>query len=84
MRQQLFDHVRECRGPVGDDLVGFAVRGDRRREEPARRSDVTRGRDVHVDDLAVSVDGAVHVAPHAGNLDIGVVDEPAPADGMTA
>ena len=39
---------------------------------------------MHVDDLAVSVDGPVHVAPHAGNLHVGLVDEPASPDGMTA
>lgn len=60
------------------------MRGDRRRVEPARRGDVTANRDVHVDDLAVSVDSAVRIAPHAGDLDIGLVDEASSPDGMSA
>jgi hypothetical protein len=81
-RQQLLDHVRQRRGPVGDDLFRFAMHGDRDHGERARRGDITPGRDEHVDDLAVSVDSSVHVASHAGNFDIGLVDEPAPPDGM--
>jgi hypothetical protein len=32
--------------------------------------------------LAVSVDGAVHVPPHASNLDVGLIDEPASPDSV--
>ncbi len=46
--------------------------------------DVAPGRDVHVNDLAVSVDCPVNVAPHSGNFDVGLVDEPASADGVAA
>ncbi len=42
--------------------------------------DVGSFRDVHVDDLAVLVDGAVHVASDAGDFDVGLVDEPAVTD----
>jgi hypothetical protein len=84
LRHYLFDHVRQRRGPVGDDLFRFAMSGDRRGEERARRSDVPTDRDEHVDHLAVSVESAVHVAPHAGNLDVRLVNEPALADSMAA
>ena len=60
-----------------DDLFRFAMPGDRGHEERARRSDITPDRDEHVNDLAVSVDSAVHIAPHADDFDVCLVDEPA-------
>ena len=38
---------------------------------------------VHVDHLAVLVNGPVDVAPQAGNLDVSLVDEPAIPGSMT-
>ena len=59
------------------------VRSARRRRTGARRQ-CRAGRDVDVDDLAVLVDGPVDVAPAAGDLDVGLVDEPAVADRVAA
>jgi hypothetical protein len=81
---QLGDDVRQRRGPVGDDVIRFAVRGERGREEPARRGDIAAFGDQHVDDLAVFVDGLVHVTPDTGDLDVGLIDEPARADRAAA
>ena len=60
------------------------MRGDRIGEQRARRGGVTSDRDVHVDDPAVAVDSAIHVPPHAGDVDVGLIDERASADGMAA
>ena len=84
VRQQVLDHVRQRRGLVGDDLFWFTVTRDRSAEELARRGNIATGRDVDVDDLAVSVDSAIHVAPHTSDLDVGLVHEPASPDGMSA
>ena len=43
---------------------------------------VATSADVHVDDLATLVHGPVHVPPDAGHLDVGLVDEPAAANGV--
>jgi hypothetical protein len=37
-----------------------------------------------VGDLAVLLNRAVHVPPHAGDFDVGLVNEPTPADGVAA
>jgi len=65
------------RCPVGDHLRRVAVRGQRSGEERARGGDVSALRQVHVDDLALLVDRPVDVGPDAGDLDVGLVDEPA-------
>lgn len=62
----LADVVRRSRNQVLDRVRQSRGRGDVR----------TLGH-VHVDDLALLVDRPVHVAPDAGDLDIGLVDEPA-------
>ena len=46
-------------------------------EERARRGDVPTLRHVHVDHLAMLVDRPVDVPPDPGDLDVGLVDEPA-------
>jgi hypothetical protein len=81
---QLRDDVRQRRGTIGDDLVRFAVRGERSREEPPGRSDVAAPRDEHVDDLAVLVVGAEDVAPDAGDLHVGLIGEPSEPDCVAA
>lgn len=48
----------------------------------ARCGDVTTLRHVPVDDLPVLVDRPIHVAPYPGDLQIGLVDEPAAAGQM--
>jgi len=57
---------------------------DRGGEEPGRRFHVTLGRDVHVDDLTMLVDRAVHVPPGPGHLHAGLVDEPPIPDRVAA
>jgi hypothetical protein len=70
----VFEHAEVGRGVVGDDLVGL---GDGGGEGPVEESARSRGvpplRDVHVDDLPVLVDRAVHVPPGTGDLHIGLV-----------
>jgi hypothetical protein len=51
-------------------------------EEPGRSRDVAPFRDVHVNDLAVLIECPLHVAPHTGNLDVGLVHEPAITDAV--
>jgi len=53
-------------------------------EEPSRRGQVAPRGQAHVDDLAELVDCPVHVAPHADDLDVGLVHEPAVLHGATA
>src|SRR5947207_15488845 len=75
-RGEVRDRVVERGGAVGDDLVRFAMREQRRGEELSGCGDVAAGRDIHVDDLAVVVNGAVDVAPHTGDFYVSFVDEP--------
>ena len=60
------------------------MRADRSGEEPASRQDVVLGRDIHVDDLAVLIDGPIHVPPLPGDLHVGLVDEPTITDRVAA
>jgi hypothetical protein len=53
-------------------------------EEPGRRYEVAALGHVQVDDLAVLVNGAVHVPPETGDSDVGLVDEPAVTDTVPA
>jgi len=39
---------------------------------------------VHVDHLTPLIDGAVHASPHPGRPDVGLIDEPAITDTVTA
>ena len=76
-RNQVLDHVRQRRRPVGDDLTRVTVDSQGSGEERPRGGDVATLRDVHVDHLAVLVDRPVDVGPDPGDLDVGLVDEPA-------
>jgi hypothetical protein len=61
-RDQLIEHRRVHRRGVGDHLGGSHLqRGHRPAEEPSRRHGIAAGGHEHVDDLAVLVDGVVHV-----------------------
>jgi hypothetical protein len=51
-------------------------------EEASCRRGVTSLGDVDVDDLAALVNGSVHVGPHTGDSDVGLIDEPAVSDVM--
>ena len=57
--------------------AGIAVDGQGSGEERAGSGDVPTLRHVHVDHLAVLVDRPIHIAPDPGDLDVGLVDEPA-------
>ena len=52
-RNQVLDHVRQRRNPVGGDLGRGTVNGQGGNEERPRGGDVATLRDIHVDHLAV-------------------------------
>jgi hypothetical protein len=81
---QLDDDVGQRRGAIGDDLDRFTLRNERSREESTGRSDVATPRQQHVDDLAVLINRPIDVAPHAGDLHIGLIHEPPQPDRMPA
>ena len=81
-RNQLLDHVRQRRRPIGNDLGRVTVNSQGCGEEPAGGGDVASLRDVHVDHLAMLVDRPVEVGLDPGDLDVGLVDEPAIAGQM--
>ena len=81
---QFLDHRDQRRGFVGDDLCGPRMGPERRFEEAPSCWSVASRRDEDVDDLAVLVERPVHVAPDAGDLDVGLVDEPSVPHHMAA
>jgi hypothetical protein len=84
-RQQVIEHCRIRRCPVGGDLDRRDPRrADRPHKEPAGSRHVPPWRDEYVDDLAELIDRAIDVAPTAGDLDIGLVDLPAVTDSVAA
>jgi hypothetical protein len=84
VEQQFLDHPSQWGGQVGGDLGGPAVSAQRGLEEsPCRRRVSPPGR-VDVDDPTALVNGAVHVAPLAGDLDVGLINEPAVPDTAAA
>jgi hypothetical protein len=84
-RQQLLQHRRVHRRLIGDDLSGRDLgRPDRRFDEAVGCLGVAPQGDIDVDDLAELVDGAVDVAPVAGDLHEGLVDLPAISHAMPA
>ena len=76
-RDQLLDHVGQRRCPVGDHLGRVTLNSQGSGEERTRGGDVASLRDVHVDHPAALVDRPVDVGPDPGDLDVGLVDEPA-------
>jgi hypothetical protein len=83
-RGVLVHDTRIDRRPVGGDLDGSGTEGQRAGEErPRSRAIATLGHD-HIDHLAMLVDRTVEVGPAAGDLDVGLVDEPAITGGMAA
>jgi hypothetical protein len=84
-RQRLVEHGEVGRCVVGDHLHGRDLRdADGPFEQSVGRRRVPPHGDEHVDDLPELVDGAVDVAPPAGDLHVGLVDEPATSDGVPA
>jgi hypothetical protein len=74
--QVVEDAQQRCSQICGDLLRPVTAR-EHYLEEPCSGIDVAAFRDVHVDDLAVLVNGAIHVPPHTSHPDVGFVDEPA-------
>jgi len=74
--EQLFDHEPQCGRTVGRHLLRLTLSVEHTGEEPPCSPDISAGRDVHVDHLAVLVDGPVDVTSDAGDLDIGLICEP--------
>jgi hypothetical protein len=83
-RDELIDHRPEGPGPIGHDFGRIATRAKRRREEPSRRRDVAFCRDADVHDLAVLIDGSVHVPPPARDLHVGLIHVPTTTNGVPA
>jgi hypothetical protein len=82
--EKFVDDAQQRCGQIRGDLQRSFATGQRRLEEPGRRFDVAPLRHVYVDDLAVLVDCPVHVAPDAGDFDVGLINEPAVADAVSA
>ena len=85
-REQLLEHHRVGRCPVGDDLHRrYLRRADRPLEEAGSGCRVPPWEDHHVDDLAELIDRSVHVPPpSAGDLNVGLVPGPAISHGVPA
>ena len=83
LRSEFIDCFGQRCRPVGDHLAGLTVITDRAGEQPLRGDGVAALRHVRFDDLAMVIDGAVNVTPHAGHLHIGFVDVPAVGDGIS-
>jgi hypothetical protein len=73
----LVENPRVGRRPVGGDLGGPSRRDQCPGEEPASCRQIPPFRGEHVDDLPVLVDRPVQVDPAPGDLQVGLVDEPA-------
>src|SRR4051812_40419801 len=67
--------------PVGGDLLGLDL-GDRLggAEERLGGGHIAGLTEIDVDQVAVAIDRPVETAPFAGDLDVRLVDVPAPAD----
>ena len=76
-RDDVLDHAGVDRCPVGGDLDRSGARVERAGEERSCSAGITAFENENVDDLAVLVDRAVEVRPAAGDLDVGLLDEPA-------
>src|SRR4051812_33203769 len=60
------------------------MRAERHAEEPSCCSEIAPRGDEHIDDLTVLIDRSVDVSPFAGDLHVGLVDEPPVADRVSA
>jgi hypothetical protein len=84
-REQLLEHHRVGRCPVGDDLHRrYLRRAERPLEEAGSGCRVPPWEDHHVDDLAELIDRSVHIPPSAGDLHVGLVPGPAISHGVPA
>ena len=69
---------------VGGDILWAVMSLQHCGAERCCRRDVATFRDVHVDHLAVLVDNAVDVLPDAGDFGVGLINEPAVRDTVSA
>ncbi|ETA03772.1 hypothetical protein CcI156_07645 [Frankia sp. CcI156] len=74
--EQLVENPRVDRGLVGGDLDRPATLSKRPDEESPGSGLATAGAGQDVDDLPVLVNRPVQIGPPAGDLDVGLVDEP--------
>src|SRR5664280_251937 len=68
--------------PIGDHLIRWSMGASGTGEAPRGSLGIASLRPEHVDDLAVLVDRPVDVPPAAGDLHVGLVDEPTAAGAM--
>jgi hypothetical protein len=80
--EQLLDHAEQRRGLVRHHLNGSVMVPQRYLEESSGGRQVPPAGQVHVDDLAGLVDRPVQVTPDTGDLDVGLVHEPAIPNGV--
>ena len=76
LRQQLIQHPRVARGPVGRDLYRRRAYLERLDEERPRRGQIPLDCQKDINHLAVLVDSATQVSPTTGDFDVGLIDEP--------
>ena len=84
IEQHLVDHPQQRSSQVGGDLDGAAMTAKDCAEEAPCRGGVAFLGDVDVDDLAVLVNGSIHVAPHTADFHICLINKPTVPDAMTA
>ena len=84
VREKVLDGTDQRLGLVGGDLLRAGMLTEDAMEEPASRGPVTAPRDEDVDHLTVLINRPIDVAPHAGDADVGLVDEPAATNGVSA
>ncbi len=81
---QLVKHPQVGGRAVGRDLGRGRARAQRPGEEAPRGCQVTARRQQNIYDLAMLVDRPVEIGPLAGDLQVGLVDEPPVTGSVTA
>jgi hypothetical protein len=81
-RQDIVEHPRVDRCPVGRDLHRYAAMGERASEEVSRSCRIPAPREQDVDHLPMLIHSPIQIGPAAGDLDVGLVDEPAITHGV--
>ena len=81
---QLVEHPRIGRGPVGGHLSRPSRRAQGPGKEPSGRRKIPLRRGQNINDLPILVDRPLHVHPAPGELQVGLVDEPAVPGDMPA
>jgi hypothetical protein len=76
--QQPVEHPRIGRRPIGGYLGRTRPVLEGAGEEPTGGRQVPFFGDENVDDLAVLADRPIEIDPPAGDLDVGLIDEPTP------